>query len=31
MHFKLIVVMVEDQHTDEILHAARDEGATGGG
>ena len=29
MHFKLIVVMVEDQHTDEILHAARDEGATG--
>ena len=29
MHFKLIVVMVEDQHTDEILNAARDEGATG--
>jgi nitrogen regulatory protein PII len=29
MHFKLIVVMVEDQHTEEILHAARDEGATG--
>ena len=29
MHFKLIVVMVEDQHTDEILAAAREEGATG--
>ncbi len=29
MHFKLIVVMVEDQHTDEILTAAREEGATG--
>ena len=29
MHFKLIVVMVEDQHTDKILAAAREEGATG--
>lgn len=29
MHFKLIVVMVEDQHTSEILTAAREEGATG--
>ena len=28
MHFKLIAVMVEDQHTDEILAAAREEGAT---
>lgn len=29
MHFKLIVVMVEDQHTSEILAAAREGGATG--
>jgi nitrogen regulatory protein PII len=29
MHFKLIVVMVEDRHTNEILAAARNEGATG--
>ena len=29
MHFKLLVVMVEDRHTDEILAAARAEGATG--
>ncbi len=29
MHFKLIVVMVEDRHTNEILAAAREEGATG--
>ena len=29
MHFKLIVVMVENQHSDEILSAAREEGATG--
>ena len=29
MHFKLIVVMVEDRHTSEILAAAREEGATG--
>ena len=29
MLFKLIVVMVEDHHTDQILSAAREEGATG--
>jgi len=29
MHFKLLVVMVEDKHTDVILAAAREEGATG--
>ena len=29
MHFKLIVVMVEDQHTNEILQASREAGATG--
>lgn len=29
LHFKLIVVMVEDEHTSEILAAAREEGATG--
>jgi nitrogen regulatory protein PII len=29
MHFKLLVVMVEDQHTEEILAASREEGATG--
>jgi len=29
MHFKLIVIMVEDRHTNEILAAARNEGATG--
>lgn len=29
MHFKLLVVMVEDRHTNEILAAARNEGATG--
>ena len=29
MHFKLIVVMVEDHHTSEILSAAREAGATG--
>jgi len=29
MHLKLIIVMVEDQHTDEILAAAREAGATG--
>ena len=29
MHFKLIVIMVEDRHTNEILAAAREEGATG--
>ena len=29
MHFKLIIAMVEDRHTEEILNAAREEGATG--
>jgi len=29
MHFKLIIAMVEDRHTEEILKAAREEGATG--
>ncbi|MEE4293766.1 MAG: P-II family nitrogen regulator [Xanthomonadales bacterium] len=29
MHFKLIIAMVEDHHTEEILNAAREEGATG--
>ena len=29
MHFKLIVVIVEDHHTDEILAASREAGATG--
>ena len=29
MHFKLIIAMVEDHHTEEILAASRDEGATG--
>lgn len=29
MHFKLIVIMVEDQRTNDILHAAREAGATG--
>ena len=29
MHFKLIIAMVEDHHTEEILDAARAEGATG--
>ena len=29
MHFKLIIAMVEDHHTEEILEAAREEGATG--
>jgi nitrogen regulatory protein PII len=29
MHFKLIVVMVEDRHTDEIVAASREAGATG--
>jgi len=28
MHFKLIVVMVEDHHTNEILAASREAGAT---
>jgi nitrogen regulatory protein PII len=29
MHFKLIIVMVEDRHTNEILAASREAGATG--
>ena len=29
MHFKLLVVFVEDSKTDEVLSAARDSGATG--
>ncbi len=29
MHFKLIVVMVEDAKTDAVLEAAREAGATG--
>ena len=29
MHFKLIIIMVEDKRTKDILNAARDAGATG--
>ncbi len=29
MHFKLIVAFVEDAKTDEVMHAAREAGATG--
>lgn len=29
MHFKLIVVFVEDAKTDDVIRAARDAGATG--
>ncbi len=29
MHFKLLVVFVEDEKTDDVLHAAREAGATG--
>jgi len=29
MHFKLIIVMVEDEKTNAVLKAARDAGATG--
>ena len=29
MHFKLIIAFVEDTKTEEIMHAARDAGATG--
>jgi nitrogen regulatory protein PII len=29
MHFKLLVVMVEDRHTNDILNASREAGATG--
>ncbi|MEN8213743.1 MAG: P-II family nitrogen regulator [Pseudomonadota bacterium] len=29
MHFKLILVLVDDDHTDTVLDAARESGATG--
>ena len=29
MHFKLIIIMVEDQRTENIIDAAREAGATG--
>ena len=29
MHFKLIIVFVEDDKTDDVMRAARDAGATG--
>ena len=29
MHFKLIIALVEDENTDEVLNAARKTGATG--
>jgi len=29
MHFKLIICFVEDGHTDAVVHAAREAGATG--
>lgn len=29
MHFKLIIALVEDEKTDAVMEAARDEGATG--
>ncbi len=29
MHFKLVVVFVEDSKTDSVIQAARDSGATG--
>lgn len=29
MHFKLIIIMVEDQRTQNVLDAAREAGATG--
>ena len=29
MHFKLIIIMVEDQRTQDVLEAAREAGATG--
>ncbi|WP_432470633.1 P-II family nitrogen regulator [Amphritea sp. HPY] len=29
MHFKLLLVFVEDSKTDEVMQAARDAGATG--
>ncbi len=29
MHFKLIIALIEDAHSDEIMEAARNAGATG--
>lgn len=29
MHFKMIIVFVEDEKTDDVMDAARDAGATG--
>lgn len=29
MHFKLLIVFVDDSKTDAVMHAARDGGATG--
>ncbi len=29
MHFKLLVVFVDDEHTEDVIDAAREEGATG--
>ena len=29
MHFKLIIAFVEDEKTDDVMHAAREAGATG--
>jgi nitrogen regulatory protein PII len=29
MHFKLIIIMVEDRRTEKVLNAAREAGATG--
>ena len=29
MHFKLLIVFVDDEHTEAVIHAARDAGATG--
>jgi nitrogen regulatory protein PII len=29
MHFKLLIVLVEDEKTDAVIKAAREEGATG--
>ena len=29
MHFKMIIVLVEDKKTDDVMEAARDAGATG--
>lgn len=29
MHFKLLIVFVDDEHTDAVIQAAREAGATG--